>query len=133
MAGRGRGVNAMGSSWTVAVTREIPDAGLQPLREAATVKLWDQELPPSPDELDALLEGCDGAITLLTDRIDGPVLDRHTGLRAISNFSVGYDKSEPPAPSERGLLVCNTRDVLTNAPADPTWALLLPPARRIPE
>src|SRR3954447_10190645 len=123
----------MGSSWTVAVTREIPDAGLQPLRAAATVKLWDQELPPSPDELDALLEGCDGAITLLTDRIDGPVLDRHTGLRVISNFAVGYDNIDIPAASERGVLVCNTPDVLTNATADHTWALLLAAARRIPE
>jgi len=123
----------MGPTWTVAVTREIPDAGLQPLREAAEVKLWDQELPPSPDELDALLEGCDGAITLLTDHIDGSVLDRHRGLRVISNFAVGYDNIDVPAATERGVLVCNTPDVLTNATADHTWALLLAAARRIPE
>src|SRR5918993_2544067 len=132
-AGRGRGANAMGSSWTVAVTREIPDAGLQPLRESTTVKLWDRELPPSADELDALLEGCDGAITLLTDRIDGGVLDRHPQLRVVSNFAVGYDNIDVPAASERGVLVCNTPEVLTNATADHTWALLLTAARRIPE
>jgi glyoxylate reductase len=103
------------------------------LREAAEIKLWDQELPPSPDELDALLEECDGAITLLTDRIDGSVLARHPGLRVISNFAVGYDNIDVPAASERGVLVCNTPDVLTNATADHTWALLLAAARRIPE
>src|SRR5215207_8933668 len=123
----------MGSSWTVTVTREIPDAGLQPLREATTVEIWDQELPPSPDEIDALLEGCDGAITLLTDHIDGPVLDHHPQLRVVSNFAVGYDNIDVPAASERGVLVCNTPDVLTNATADHTWALLLAAARRIPE
>jgi glyoxylate reductase len=123
----------MGSSWSVAVTRQIPDAGLDPLRGTATVKLWDQDLPPSPDELDALLEGCDGAVTLLTDRIDGSVLDRHPQLRVISNFAVGYDNIDVPAASERGVLVCNTPDVLTNATADHTWALLLAAARRIPE
>jgi glyoxylate reductase len=123
----------MGSSWTVAVTREIPDAGLRPLREATMVRLWDQELPPSPEELDALLEGCDGAITLLTDRIDGSVLDQHPSLRVISNFAVGYDNIDVPAASERGVLVCNTPDVLTSATADHTWALLLAAARRIPE
>ena len=79
----------MGSSWTVAVTRKIPDAGLQLLHEATTVEIWDQELPPSPDELNALLEGCDGAITLLTDHVDGSVLDRHPSLRVVSNFAVG--------------------------------------------
>ena len=123
----------MASTWTVAVTREIPDAGLQPLRESTTVKLWEKELPPSPEELDALLEGCDGAITLLTDRIDGSVLDRHPRLRVVSNFAVGYDNIDVPAASERGVLVCNTPDVLTNATADHTWALLLAAARRIPD
>jgi glyoxylate reductase len=123
----------MESSWTVAVTREIPDAGLQPLREATKVKLWDQELPPSAEELDELLQGCDGAITLLTDHIDGSVLDRHPSLRVISNFAVGFDNIDVPAATERGVLVCNTPDVLTNATADHTWALLLAAARRIPE
>ncbi|HEX2280333.1 MAG TPA: D-glycerate dehydrogenase [Thermomicrobiales bacterium] len=123
----------MGSPWTVAVTRGIPEAGLQLVQEATTVKLWDQEMPPSAEELDALLEGCDGAITLLTDRIDGAVLDRHPGLKVISNFAVGYDNIDVPAATERGVLVCNTPDVLTNATADHTWALLLAAARRIPE
>ncbi|MDF3043236.1 MAG: Glyoxylate reductase, partial [Thermomicrobiales bacterium] len=123
----------MGSPWTVAVTRKIPDAGLEPLREATKVELWDGELPPNPEELDALLEGCDGAITLLTDHIDGSVLDRHPSLRVISNFAVGYDNIDVPAATERGVLVCNTPEVLTNATADHTWALLLAAARRIPE
>ena len=119
--------------WTVAVTREIPEAGLRRLRQSADVKLWDQELPPSEGELDTLLEGCAGAITLLTDHIDGAVLDRHPQLRVVSNFAVGYDNIDVPAASERGVLVCNTPNVLTNATADHTWALLLSAARRIPE
>ncbi|MCC2627661.1 MAG: Glyoxylate reductase [Thermomicrobiales bacterium] len=123
----------MAATWTVAVTRKIPDAGLQPLREATKVELWDGELPPTPEELDALLDGCDGAITLLTDQVDGSVLDRHPSLRVISNFAVGYDNIDVPAATERGVLVCNTPEVLTNATADHTWALLLAAARRIPE
>jgi glyoxylate reductase len=123
----------MAATWTVAVTRKIPDAGIEPLREATKVELWDRELPPTPEELDALLDGCDGAITLLTDQIDGSVLDRHPGLRVISNFAVGYDNIDVPAATERGVLVCNTPEVLTNATADHTWALLLAAARRIPE
>ena len=124
----------MGSSWTVAVTREIPDAGLQPLREATTVKLWDQELPPSPDELDALAGG------LRRRRHAAHRSHRWLSARpaprvcgSISNFAVGYDNIDVPAASERGVLVCNTPDVLTNATADHTWALLLAAARRIPE
>jgi glyoxylate reductase len=123
----------MESSWTVAVTREIPDAGLQPLREATKVKLWDQELPPSAEELDELLQGCDGAITLLTDHIDGSVLDRHPSLRVISNFAVGYDNVDVAAADRRGVAVTNTPGVLDDATADLTMALILAATRRLAE
>ena len=62
-----------------------------------------------------------------------PVLDRLPTLRVISNFAVGFDNIDVPAATERGVLVCNTPDVLTNATADHTWSLLLAAARRIPE
>lgn len=123
----------MPDTWTVAVTRQIPQIGLDLLQAEAEIKLWPDELPPSPTELDRLLEGCQGAVTLLTDRIDGPVLDRHPDLRVVSNLAVGFDNIDVPAATERGVLVCNTPGVLTNATADHTWALLMAAARRIPE
>jgi glyoxylate reductase len=119
--------------WTVTVTRRIPDAGLDPLQGTANVKLWDSDLPPSPEELLALLDGCDGAITLLTDRIDGEVLDRLPMLKVVSNLAVGFDNIDVEAATARGVLVCHTPGVLTNATADHTWALVLAAARRIPE
>ncbi len=123
----------MANQWTVAITREIPAAGITPLREVATIKQWPEELPPTPEKLETLLQGCDGAITLLTDTIDGSLLDRLPNLRVVSNFAVGFDNIDVPAATERGVLICNTPDVLTNATADATWSLLLAAARRIPE
>lgn len=123
----------MTGSWKVAATRQIPEAGLALLRERAELRVWEDDLPPTPDELIDLLSGCDGAITLLTDRIDGEVLDRLPSLRVISNFAVGFDNVDVPAATARGVLVCNTPGVLTAATADHTWALLLAAARRIPE
>ena len=117
----------------VAVTRRIPEAGLRIVREATDMRLWEQELPPSPEELAKLLHGCDGALTLLTDRIDGDVLDREPQLRVISNFAVGFDNVDVPAASERGVAVCNTPGVLTDATADATWSLLMAAARRVVE
>jgi glyoxylate reductase len=117
----------------VAVTRRIPEAGLALLRSEAEIRLWDDELPPSPAQLLDLLEGCDGALTLLTDQIDGAVLDQNPNLRVVSNLAVGYDNIDVPAATARGVLVCNTPGVLTAATADHTWALLLAAARRIPE
>jgi glyoxylate reductase len=117
----------------VAVTRRIPEAGLALLRNEAELRLWEDDLPPSPAQLLELLDGCDGALTLLTDRIDGAVLDQNPKLRVVSNLAVGYDNIDVPAATARGVLVCNTPGVLTAATADHTWALLLAAARRIPE
>jgi glyoxylate reductase len=119
--------------WKIVVTRQIPEAGLNLLRDQGTVTVWEDELPPSAEQLDELLGDADGALTLLTDRIDGAVLDRHPNLKVVSNFAVGYDNIDANAASERGVLVCNTPDVLTAATADHTWALLMSAARRIPE
>ncbi|HYH12026.1 MAG TPA: D-glycerate dehydrogenase [Thermomicrobiales bacterium] len=117
----------------VAVTRVIPDAGLEMLREAADIRLWEHELPPSPEELDTLLDGVDGALTLLTDRIDGPVLDRHPKLKVVSNFAVGFDNVDVPAATERGVAVCNTPNVLNDATAEMAFTLLTAAARRVVE
>jgi glyoxylate reductase len=117
----------------VAVTRIIPEIGLRRLRDAVEVRLWEEELPPSPAELAALLHGCAGALTLLTDRIDGPVLDREPQLRVVSNMAVGYDNVDVPACTARGVAVCNTPGVLTEATADFAWALLMSTARRVVE
>lgn len=118
---------------TVAVTRIIPEAGLRLVRDATEMRLWEEEMPPSAAQLAELLRGCDGALTLLTDRIDGEVLDREPQLKVVSNFAVGFDNVDVPAATERGVAVCNTPGVLTNATADATWSLLMAAARRIVE
>lgn len=123
----------MAQDWKIVVTRQIPEAGLHLLRDKGVVTVWEDELPPSAEQLDTLLGDADGALTLLTDRIDGAVLDRHPNLKVVSNFAVGYDNIDPNAATERGVIVCNTPDVLTAATADHTWALLMAAARRIPE
>ena len=122
----------------LAVTRVLPDGGMHLLEEATasgeiTLALWEDHLPPSPDELAALLDGCDGAITLLTDHIDGAVLDREPQLKVVSNFAVGYDNVDVPACTERGVAVCNTPGVLTETTADFAFALLMAAARRVVE
>src|SRR5262249_5968270 len=93
----------------IAVTRVIPAAGLAVLREGEAtgevveIRLWEEELPPSPAQLAELLRGCVGALTLLTDVIDGQVLDREPQLKVVSNFAVGYDNVDVPAATARGV------------------------------
>jgi glyoxylate reductase len=117
----------------VAVTREIPEAGLKLLREVCDVRVWPNEMPPAPEELDEFVNGAAGALTLLDDRIDGPFLDRHPQLRIVSNYAVGYDNINVDDATAHGVAVCNTPGVLTATTAEFAFALLMATARRIVE
>lgn len=115
----------------VAVTRIIPESGLNLLREQAEVALWREQLPPSPGQLLDLAEGAAGMLTTLNDRIDGDVLDRLPQVRVVSNYAVGYDNIDVPACTSRNVAVCTTPDVLTDATADFAFTLMLATARRL--
>ncbi len=103
------------------------------IREAATVDLWQPETPPPAADLAARAAEADGLLTMLTDRVDGALLDACPRVRVVANMAVGYDNIDVPACTARGVLVTNTPGVLTDATADMTWALLLAAARRLPE
>ena len=118
----------------VLVTRIIPDAGLDPVREACDVDLWEKELPPPRDELLRRVGGVDGLLSLLTDRVDDELLDAAgPQLKVVSNFAVGFDNFDLPALTRRGIPAGNTPGVLTETTADLAFALLMAAARRIPE
>ena len=74
-----------------------------------------------------------GIASLLTRRLGAVELDGLPALRVIANVAVGYDNVDVVAARDRGVVVTNTPDVLTDATADLTWALILACARRIPE
>lgn len=118
----------------VFVTRIIPDAGLEQVREACDVDLWEEELPPPRDELLRRVAGKEGLLTLLTDRVDDELLDAAgPQLKVVSNFAVGFDNIDVPALTRRNIPAGNTPGVLTETTADLAFALLMAAARRIPE
>ncbi len=93
--------------------------------------VWESDLPPSPQELLERVAGVDGLLSLLTDRIDARVMDAAPRLKVISNCAVGVDNVDVLAATARRLPVGNTPEVLTDATADMTFALLLAAARCI--
>src|SRR5512141_3477015 len=118
----------------VFVARIIPDKGLDMIRDFCEVDLWQDELPPSREELLKRVQGVDGLLSLLTDKIDGEVMDAAgKQLKVISNHAVGFDNIDVPAATARKIPVGNTPDVLTDATADFAFTLLMAVARRIPE
>ncbi len=83
--------------------------------------------------LKSLIKDKHGILCSIPDRIDKDIIGEAKSLRVISTFSVGYDHIDIKQATERGIAVTNTPDVLTDATADLTFALILGVARRIVE
>jgi glyoxylate reductase len=117
----------------VFVTRRIPDAGLDRIRAACDAEVWPDPLPPPYETLRQKAAGCEGLVTLLTDRVDAALLDAAPRLKVVSNYAVGFNNVDVAAATDRGVAVGNTPGVLTDATADLAFCLLIAAARRLPE
>ena len=117
----------------VLLTRRIPSSVLTALQGRHTVDLYSGEGAIPRDELLQRVAGKDALICVLTDRIDAAVMDAGSSLKVVANIAVGYDNIDVAEASRRSLIVTNTPDVLTEAVAELTWALILGIARRVGE
>jgi glyoxylate reductase len=117
----------------VFVTRRLPGTALERLAAEHEVEVWPGDMPPSREDLLAGVAEADGLLSLLTDRVDGELLEAAPRLRAVANYAIGFDNIDLEATDARGVKVGNTPDVLTDATADLAWALMLAVARRIVE
>jgi lactate dehydrogenase-like 2-hydroxyacid dehydrogenase len=79
-------------------------------------------------------EGADGILSLLTTPVDAELLAAAgPGLRVVANYAVGTDNVDLGAARDRGIVVANTPDVLTDATAELAIALTLALLRRVAE
>lgn len=117
----------------VYVTRLIPDQGLKLIQDFCDATIWEDELPPTREVILRETRDADGLLSLLTDKVDGELMDTCPRLRVVSNMAVGYDNIDVPAATERGILAGNTPGVLTETTADFAFTLLMAAARRVLE
>ena len=117
----------------VFVTSRLPSAALEPLWTSCDVDYRDDSEPCSREELLRRVRAADGLICLLTDTIDREVIAAGEKLRVIADVAVGYNNVDVAAARERGIVVTNTPDVLTDATADLTLGLMLGIMRRLVE
>lgn len=118
----------------VFISRVIPEAGLQRVREQCDIDIWTEAMPPPYETLLEHVRGVDGVLTMLTDRVDAYLMDTAgANLKVISQMAVGYDNIDIAAAVTRRITVGHTPGVLTEATADLAFALLLAAARRIVE
>lgn len=118
----------------VLVTRRIPQSGIDLLTQhGLEVDVWPEDRPMPYQALVERSARCAGLLSMISDRIDAALLTHASQLRVVANYGVGYNNIDVTAASARGVYVTNTPDVLTEATADLTWALILAAARRVGE
>ena len=116
----------------VIVTRPINPRAAGLLSEHGVWTWPENRTMPRELLLERVIEA-EGALVMLTDRIDDEFLDAGSRLRVVSQMAVGVDNIDLAACTRRGIPVGHTPDVLTETTADMAWGLLAAAARRIPE
>jgi glyoxylate reductase len=117
----------------VLVTQPIHESALAKLAHAGhAVTNLASPVPLTAEQITEQLGSAQALICQLTDRVDERVLS-HPGLRVVATVSAGIDHIDLDTARRRGVRIVNTPDVLTEATADLTLALLLAVARRVTE
>ncbi|MBE0621647.1 MAG: D-glycerate dehydrogenase [Burkholderiales bacterium] len=118
----------------VLVTRKLPDAVEDRLRRDYSPILNPNDVLYSADDIVKRSEEADAIMPCHTEKFGADVIARlPKRVRAIANFSVGYDHVDTQAAKARGLIVTNTPEVLSDATAELTIMLMLGAARRASE
>ncbi|MEL9940537.1 MAG: glyoxylate reductase [Ignisphaera sp.] len=115
------------------VTRELFPNVIEKLSKYYEVEVWDRYQPPPYEVLLEKAKEVDALASMLSDRIDCNLLQQAKRLRIVAQYAVGYDNIDVACATRLGIYVTNTPDVLTEATAELTWALILAVARRIVE
>jgi len=118
----------------VLLTRLLPEGAVIRLSETCDLDVNREDRALTRDELLAGVRGMDALLCLLTDTVDGPVMDAAgSGLKVIANYAVGFNNVDVGAATARRIPVTNTPDVLTDATADLAWTLIMSTMRRVTE
>ena len=117
----------------VLITGRLPEDVVNAVRLEHEVIINEQNTPMPRDQIVRHSTDIDGLLPMVTDTIDDQLMGMAPRLRIIANYGVGYDNIDVAAATARGIWVTNTPDVLTDATADVTLALILAVARRVVE
>jgi len=118
---------------SVLVTNKLFEEVLNPLLDRFEVEVFQQDKPMPRDLLKQKVEDKTGLIAMAVDRVDEEIFEVAKSLTVVSTVSVGVDHIDIGAATERGIMIANTPEVLTETTADLAFALLMTVARRIGE
>ena len=99
MCAKSQGSAAMPVKPKVFVSRVIPEAGLQKIRDNCEAEVWADPLPPPAAELRQKVVSCEGLVSLLTDKVDAALLD--AAPRSKSSATMPWDSTMSMWPRPR--------------------------------
>ena len=117
----------------VLLTRKLHDFALLDLKKYYNIEIHQGKIPMSKKTLLKKIRNKDGLICFPYDSIDKDVLSAAKNLKTISTYSVGYDHIDVKYAKKQGISIGYTPEVLTDATADLTFALILDLLRRVTE
>ena len=118
----------------ILVTRQIPDRFIEQLEQFGDVKMWKEAFEPMPrEQFLKELEDVDACFITLSEKIDATCLEHAKHVKVIANMAVGFDNIDVKLAQEKGIVVTNTPEVLTETTAELGFTLMLTVARRIVE
>ena len=101
------------------------------IKKLFDVKLNKEDKIYSSEEILKLSEDCDGILSFTTAKFDKALINNlPNSIKIISNYAVGFSNIDIEVATQKGIVVTNTPDVLTEATADITILLLLGASRR---
>lgn len=119
--------------YKIFVTSKISDSALNILKSVGEVEVWDKEETLNGEALIEQLKDKDAVLTMVNNVVTDDIIRQAPRLKVIGNCGVGYNNIDIDSAEKHGVIVTNTPDVLNDATADLTWALILGIARRIVE
>ena len=117
----------------VLLTRKLHDFALLDLKKYYDIEIHQGKIPMPKKTLLKKIRNKDGLICFPYDSIDKDVLSAAKNLKTISTYSVGYDHIDVKYAKKQGISIGYTPEVLTDATADLTFALILDLLRRVTE
>ena len=115
----------------VFVTRKLLKENEEKLKELFDVKLNSDDKIYSAAEIIESSKNFDGILSSVTDPINSDTISKlSSSIKIIANGAVGFGNIDIKAAQEKGIIVTNTPDVLTDATADIQILLLLGASRK---
>ncbi|HHJ11445.1 MAG TPA: hydroxyacid dehydrogenase [Bacteroidetes bacterium] len=117
----------------VFITYRIPEESVEPLLQAGCKVVWPKGRKATYEELEQNLPCCDAVLSVFGNPFPDELIEKASRLKILSNYGAGVDNINLALATEKGIVVTNTPDQVTEPTAELAMTLMLSLARRVTE